>query len=164
MRSYFKSFASGRSPFVLFLLLVLLASFPRDSTSLTSNCNVTNATNQTIAIITFNNADTLYLSYYKMYILDPHTSEQVEAAWDILGLKVALVYDTLGNQLLWRMWFVGNYGRLVVTRMEGNVIRASGGGRLLKSTGNIRTDRDTLELVWEVLGTAPSSGRMLENV
>ena len=91
-----------------------------------------------------------------MYILDPKTSEEVEAAWDISGLKVALLYDTIGNQLLWRMWFVGNYGTLVVTRMDGTLIRASGGGRLVKSTGNTRiTDRDTLLTVLDILGTPP---------
>jgi hypothetical protein len=132
---------------VIFLLALILSSLPRESAALTSSCNVTNATNGTIAIITFNNPDTLYLSYYEMYIIDANTTKEVEAAWDMSGLKVAIVYDTIGNQLLWRMWFVGNYGTLVVTRMDGTVIRASGGGRVNNGIGTTRTDRDTIQTI-----------------
>ena len=80
------------------------------SDALSSTCIVENDTDQKIVVLTFNNLDNVYLFYYQKYTLLPGQSTEVQAVWDFFGLKVAVVYDVQGNQMLWRLWF-GHFGR-----------------------------------------------------
>ena len=61
-----------------------------------------------LTIITFNKADVVYQAYNHLYQVASFGQSGVEAGADVWGLKVGIVYGSVGVQTLYRMWFCPN--------------------------------------------------------
>ncbi|KAL7569372.1 hypothetical protein ACA910_010459 [Epithemia clementina (nom. ined.)] len=91
-----------------------------------ANCTVSNRTQSPLVLLTFNNADTIYTSYNQIYTIQPGQNIQVEAAADGWGLKVAVVYNDVGGQLLWRLFMVKNGDTLTINSVKGQEMSVTG--------------------------------------
>jgi len=74
---------------------------------------------------------------------------QVEAAADAWGLKVAVVYGQVGDQLLFRNWFCNNGATLDLWSVNGQDISASGCEHL--GTGQVGVNSNDYQAVMDWL-------------
>eukprot|EP01039_Chlorochromonas_danica_P005520 gene5520-6079_t len=115
---------------------------------------VVNKTHKKLCIVTFNNADLIYNSYYAMYVIEPGETKEVQAASDPIGLKIAIVYDAAPDeqQLLYQRWQVKNGSTLTVTYMNGGDISTFGDGTSNQGKGKIKErDASAFAVVVEAL-------------
>ena len=92
-----------------------------------TNCTVNNRTDKKLVILTFNNADSIYTTYNQVYSVNSDQAIKVEAAADAWGLKVAIVYNNVGGQLLWRWFMVKNGDTLTINSVNGQDMNVMGG-------------------------------------
>lgn len=115
-----------------------------------ANSIVSNRVDKPLTIMTFNNADFVYANYNKVYFVAPWGESQVEAAADGWGLKVAIVYGVVGDQMLYRMWGCGNGSTLTVNSISYDQIDATGCDHI--GTGSINIGSDTMQGVLDWTG------------
>ena len=115
-----------------------------------SNSVVANQIDKPLTIITFNNADTVYQAYNHLYQVAPFGQSGVEAAADAWGLKVGIVYGSVGDQLLYRMWYCPNGSTLSVQSVHYDQIYTDGCEH--KGTNQISVNSDTMSSVMEFAG------------
>jgi len=115
-----------------------------------SNSVVANQIDKPLTIITFNNADNVYLAYNGLYQVAPFGESRVEAAADEWGLKVGIVYGSVGDKLLYRMWYCPNGSTLSVQSVHYDQIYTDGCEH--KGTNQIGTDSDTMISVMAFAG------------
>ena len=115
-----------------------------------ANSIVANQLDRPLTIVTFNNADNVYQYYNHLYQVAPYGQSQVEAGADSWGLKVGIAYGSVGDNMLYRMWFCPNGSTLTVNSIYYDQIDASGCEH--KGTNQIPVDRDTMNGVLEFTG------------
>lgn len=117
-----------------------------------ANSVVSNQIDKPLAVLTFNNADTVYAYYNNQYKIAPWGEARVEAGADAWGLKVGIVYGVSedGGRLLYRRWFCANGSTLNVHSIYYDQIEADGCEHL--GTGDIAADADEMTGVTEWLG------------
>ena len=94
-----------------------------------SHCMIVNKTHKKICILTFNQADLVYGSYVKMYVLEPGESEKVESATaDPIGLKIGVAFEaeTESRKVFYQMWKCKNGSQLTITYINGGDISTFG--------------------------------------
>jgi hypothetical protein len=115
-----------------------------------ANSIVSNRVDKPLTIMTFNNADFAYQNYKNLYFVAPWGESQVDAAADAWGLKVAVVYGVVGDQMLYRMWGCGNGSTLTVNSISYDQIDATGCDHI--GTGSINGGSDTMQGVLDWTG------------
>jgi len=79
-----------------------------------ANSIASNQVDKPFTIMTFNNVDFAYQKFKILYFVAPWGESQVDALPNAWGLKVAVVYIVVGDQMLYRMWGCGNGSTLMV--------------------------------------------------
>ena len=115
-----------------------------------SNSVVANQIDNPLTNITFNNGDNVYSYYNHLYQVAPFGQSTVEAAADAWGLKVGIVYGSVGDQLLYRMWYCPNGSTLSVQSIYYDQIYTDGCKHI--GTNQIGIGSDTMSGIMDVAG------------
>ena len=92
-----------------------------------AHAGVTNKTKGHICVITFNKSELIFNAYANLYIIDPNTTQNVEAITDPIGLYVAIVYKASDGYLHYKKWLCQNETELIVNSINKYDIEVSGG-------------------------------------
>lgn len=90
---------------------------------------------------------------FSFFVCSPNKNTRVEAAADAWGLRVAVGYAIVGDQLLFRHWFCRNGGRLDILSIDGIDIQTSGSCEH-RGIDSINLNSNTMAGVEEWLGLA----------